>query len=60
MLNNSELKHLRMNGDIERYATLVLNGEGKHLVGYQSNDPEIQGFINSVPSYMVYMKFRLP
>ncbi|XP_065719834.2 serine/threonine-protein phosphatase 6 regulatory ankyrin repeat subunit A isoform X5 [Drosophila suzukii] len=39
-------------GDLEQLAEIVLNGEGGSLVGLKSQEPEIQAFLNNVPSYM--------
>nr|XP_016930663.1 uncharacterized protein LOC108010299 isoform X1 [Drosophila suzukii] len=39
-------------GDLEQLAEIVLNGEGGNLVGLKSQEPEIQAFLNNVPSYM--------
>ncbi|XP_037910554.1 uncharacterized protein LOC119651140 isoform X5 [Hermetia illucens] len=39
-------------GDMEQLAALVLNGEGKKLLGTRSTQPEIQAFLDNVPSYM--------
>lgn len=38
---------------MEQLATLVLNGEGKQLIGKTSNQPDIQAFLDNVPIYMV-------
>lgn len=38
---------------MEQLAALVLNGEGRRLVGRQSSNPELQAFIDNVPAYMV-------
>jgi hypothetical protein len=40
-------------GDMEQLAMLVLNGEGKTLIGRQSKQPDIQAFIDNIPTYMV-------
>ena len=40
-------------GDMEQLAMLVLNGEGKTLIGRDSNQPDIQAFIENIPTYMV-------
>ncbi|XP_023245572.1 uncharacterized protein LOC106637102 [Copidosoma floridanum] len=37
---------------MEQLAALVLTGEGHRLVGRNSSNPEIQAFIDNVPSYM--------
>uniref|UniRef100_B4MQ98 GK21457 n=1 Tax=Drosophila willistoni TaxID=7260 RepID=B4MQ98_DROWI len=39
-------------GDLEQLAEIVLNGEGSRLLGQKSKDPDIQAFLNNVPSYM--------
>ncbi|XP_052562965.1 uncharacterized protein LOC120418960 isoform X2 [Culex pipiens pallens] len=39
-------------GDMEQLAVIVLNGEGKKLLGQRSELPEIQAFLDNVPSYM--------
>lgn len=38
---------------MEQLAMLVLNGEGKVLVGKTTIQPDIQAFIDNVPTYMV-------
>lgn len=40
-------------GDLEQLAEIVLNGDGGRLMGLKSPEPEIQAFLNNVPSYMV-------
>lgn len=40
-------------GDMEELAVLVLNGDGKKLIGRKSNQPDIQAFLENVPVYMV-------
>lgn len=32
---------------------MVLNGEGKNLIGRTTSQPDIQAFIDNVPTYMV-------
>lgn len=44
-------------GDMEQLAVIVLNGEGKKLLGQRSELPEIQAFLDNVPSYMVSFFF---
>lgn len=39
-------------GDMEQLAMLVLNGEGKSLIGKNSTQPDIQAFIDNIPTYM--------
>lgn len=40
-------------GNMEQLASIVLNGDGEQLVGKQSDNPEIQAFLDNVPIYMV-------
>jgi hypothetical protein len=40
-------------GNMEELATLVLNGDGKRLIGLGSKQPDIQAFLDNVPAYMV-------
>ncbi|XP_018393803.1 PREDICTED: uncharacterized protein LOC108772708 [Cyphomyrmex costatus] len=47
-----EVDSLLENDDMEQLATLVLNGEGRRLVGRQCGNPELQAFIDNVPTYM--------
>ncbi|XP_029157035.1 uncharacterized protein LOC114929616 isoform X1 [Nylanderia fulva] len=47
-----EVENLLENGNMEQLAALVLNGEGRRLVGRQSGNPELQAFIDNVPTYM--------
>lgn len=53
MILDPEVENLLENGNMEQLAALVLNGEGRRLVGRQSNNPELQAFIDNVPAYMV-------
>uniref|UniRef100_A0A6P7GN83 Arginine kinase-like isoform X2 n=1 Tax=Diabrotica virgifera virgifera TaxID=50390 RepID=A0A6P7GN83_DIAVI len=39
-------------GNMEQLAALVLNGEGERLVGMSSDNPELQTFLENVPTYM--------
>lgn len=50
---DEEVKNLVEAGNMEQLANLVLNGEGHRLMGHTSDDPELQGFLNNVPAYMV-------
>ncbi|KAI4481677.1 hypothetical protein M0804_009198 [Polistes exclamans] len=52
MILDPEVDNLLENGNMEQLAALVLNGEGRRLVGRQSNNPELQAFIDNVPAYM--------
>lgn len=54
MHDDPDVEELLVNGNMEQLATLVLNGEGKRLVGRQSGNSELQAFIDNVPSYIVY------
>lgn len=38
---------------MEQLASLVLNGEGRKLISLNSEQPEIQAFLENVPAYMV-------
>lgn len=40
---------------MEQLAQAVLNGEGKKLIGRETNQTDIQAFIDNVPTYMVRM-----
>jgi hypothetical protein len=50
---DEEVKRLIEAGNMEHLANLVLNGEGHRLIGQTSDDPDLQGFLNNVPAYMV-------
>ncbi|KAK9298135.1 hypothetical protein QLX08_008451 [Tetragonisca angustula] len=52
MTADPEIEKLVENGNMEQLASLVLNGEGRRLVGRHSKNPELQAFIDRVPSYM--------
>jgi len=54
MARDSEVDSLLGSGNMEQLAALVLNGEGRRLIGRQSGNPELQTFIDNVPAYMVY------
>ncbi|XP_039228325.1 uncharacterized protein LOC6531335 isoform X1 [Drosophila yakuba] len=49
---DERIKRIVESGDLEQLAEIVLNGEGGSLVGLKSQEPEIQAFLNNVPSYM--------
>lgn len=53
MARDPEVDKLLETGNMEQLAALVLNGEGRRLIGRQSGNPELQAFIDNVPSYMV-------
>ena len=46
-------------GDMEQLASIVLSGNGKKLLGMISIQPEIQAFLDNVPTYMVRTNFAL-
>ncbi|XP_025264040.1 uncharacterized protein LOC105255266 isoform X2 [Camponotus floridanus] len=52
MAHDLEVDNLMGDGNMEQLAALVLNGEGRRLVGRQSGNPELQAFIDNVPAYM--------
>ncbi|XP_015605021.1 uncharacterized protein LOC107272408 isoform X2 [Cephus cinctus] len=52
MAVDPEVEDLVENGNMEQLAALVLNGEGRRLVGRHSSNPELQAFIDNVPAYM--------
>ncbi|KAK1120949.1 hypothetical protein K0M31_010733 [Melipona bicolor] len=52
MTADPEIEKLVENGNMEQLASLVLNGEGRRLVGRHSKNQELQAFIDRVPSYM--------
>ncbi|XP_050462782.1 uncharacterized protein LOC126857422 isoform X1 [Cataglyphis hispanica] len=52
MAHDLEVENLLENGNMEQLAALVLNGEGRRLLGRQSGNPELQAFIDNVPAYM--------
>lgn len=48
-----EINEIIHNGDMQGLANLVLEGQGSRLLGKKSENPEIQGFLDNVPSYIV-------
>lgn len=52
-VEDAEVMEMVESGNMEQLATLVLNGEGDRLIGQQSNNHEIQAFLENVPIYMV-------
>lgn len=59
MARDPEVEKLLGNGNMEQLAALVLNGEGRRLLGRQSGNPELQAFIDNVPTYMVKNLLRV-
>lgn len=59
MAHDLEVDNLLKDGNMEQLAALVLNGEGRRLVGRQSGNSELQAFIDNVPAYMVRYPYRL-
>nr|XP_043066762.1 uncharacterized protein LOC108121417 isoform X1 [Drosophila bipectinata] len=49
---DTRIKGIVESGDLEQLAEIVLNGEGGRLMGLTSPEPEIQAFLNNVPTYM--------
>ncbi|KAH8369903.1 hypothetical protein KR093_001416, partial [Drosophila rubida] len=49
---DARLQDIIESGDMEQLAEIVLNGEGGRLLSLKSKEPEIQAFLNNVPSYM--------
>lgn len=43
---------------MEQLASLVLNGEGRKLMSLNSDQPEIQAFLDNVPAYMVINRLQ--
>lgn len=56
---DTRLHQIIESGDMEQLAEIVLNGEGSRLLGLKSKEPEIQAFLNNVPSYMVGISLPL-
>ncbi|KAF5306989.1 hypothetical protein FQR65_LT07212 [Abscondita terminalis] len=50
--DDPEILALIEDGNMEQLAALVLNGDGDKLVGYRSENPELQAFLDNVPTYM--------
>ncbi|XP_021701234.1 uncharacterized protein LOC5567456 isoform X6 [Aedes aegypti] len=50
--NGQSIQETIDSGDMEQLAVIVLDGEGGKLLGRHSNQPEIQAFLDNVPSYM--------
>ncbi|KAH8233199.1 hypothetical protein KR026_005339, partial [Drosophila bipectinata] len=49
---DTRIKGIVESGDLEQLAEIVLNGDGGRLMGLTSPEPEIQAFLNNVPTYM--------
>lgn len=43
---------------MEQLASLVLNGDGRKLMSLNSDQPEIQAFLDNVPAYMVSASYQ--
>ncbi|XP_058815682.1 uncharacterized protein LOC131679118 isoform X6 [Topomyia yanbarensis] len=52
MPQDRSLQEVIDSGDMEQLAVIVLNGKGGKLLGRRSELPEIQAFLDNVPSYM--------
>ncbi|XP_011872322.1 PREDICTED: uncharacterized protein LOC105564509 isoform X6 [Vollenhovia emeryi] len=52
MGRDPEVEGLLGEGNMEQLAVLVLNGDGRRLIGRQTGNPELQAFIDNVPTYM--------
>lgn len=50
---DAEISAMVEAGNMEQLAAVVLNGEGDRLVGQQSDNVELQSFLDNVPVYMV-------
>ncbi|CRL04179.1 CLUMA_CG017287, isoform A [Clunio marinus] len=50
--DDDPLQKLINAGDMEQLALLVLNGNGKQLIGRTSNQPDIQAFLDNVQTYV--------
>ncbi|KAH8305994.1 hypothetical protein KR018_009809, partial [Drosophila ironensis] len=49
---DKRIQRIVESGDLEQLAEIVLNGDGGRLVNLKSPEPEIQAFLNNVPTYM--------
>ncbi|XP_030388519.1 uncharacterized protein LOC115634764 [Scaptodrosophila lebanonensis] len=49
---DTRIQQIIASGDLEQLAQIVLNGDGGRLLGLQTKEPEVQAFLNNVPSYM--------
>lgn len=56
-INSAYIKQLIRSGDLEKLQNLVLEGQGKRLIGAYSPDYKIRSYLKSVPSIMVSLKF---
>lgn len=50
---DADISSMVESGNMEQLAAVVLNGDGERLVGQQSENPELQSFLENVPIYMV-------
>lgn len=53
MPTEAEVDAMVARGDLGQLADLVLNGDGDRLLNKNSRDPEVQSFLDHVPTYMV-------
>ncbi|KAF7264339.1 hypothetical protein GWI33_000299 [Rhynchophorus ferrugineus] len=51
-LSAAHVKHLIRNGDIDKLEQIVLEGQGKKLVGEYSADYKTRMFLKNVPALM--------
>lgn len=56
--DDADIGSMVESGNMEQLAAVVLNGEGERLVGQQSDNPELQSFLENVPIYMVTVANR--
>ncbi|XP_055689639.1 uncharacterized protein LOC129793555 [Lutzomyia longipalpis] len=53
--NQEQMEKIKLaieGGDMEYLAAVVLNGEGRKLMGLETKQAEIQAFLDNVPAYM--------
>ncbi|XP_044733018.1 uncharacterized protein LOC123295663 isoform X2 [Chrysoperla carnea] len=53
---DDEIREMVETANMEQLAALVLNGDGNRLIGQVSPNPELQVFLDNVPSYMDKIK----
>ena len=52
-INSAHIKQLVREGNIDKLEQVVLEGQGKKLVGEYSPDFKVRSFLRNVPSIMV-------